>query len=76
VTGLRECRPGGSCPDCNPPPIYCQECCENEIENPGDVCDACLMAPDECDWCGKPLDEDQTRFCSKGCARAAESDHA
>jgi hypothetical protein len=47
VTGLRECAPGGSCPDCNPPPIYCQECLEREIENPGDVCAECEAAAEE-----------------------------
>jgi hypothetical protein len=44
VTGLRECRPGGSCPDCNPKPIWCQGCLEVEIENPGDLCDECEAA--------------------------------
>jgi hypothetical protein len=75
VTGLRECGPSGSCPDCNPPPIYCQECCENEIENPGDLCDECA-AWRECEWCGEILDEGDGKFCSKGCARASESDYA
>lgn len=30
----------------------------------------------QCDWCGTPVCEGEGRYCSKGCARAAESDHA
>lgn len=30
---------------------------------------------DECDWCGTAIGEGE-RFCSRGCARASESDHA
>lgn len=36
-----ECRPGGSCPECNPKPIYCQTCLERPVENAQDLCDVC-----------------------------------
>jgi hypothetical protein len=61
VTGLRECRPGGSCPDCNHrEPLIDEDTGEQR----------------ECDWCTNLLYEGDGKFCSKGCARAAESDHA
>jgi hypothetical protein len=61
MSGLRECAPGGSCPDCNPPPIFCQECLENEIENPGDVCERCTREAAE----EKAADEQTTRDLEK-----------
>lgn len=65
-----ECRPGGSCPTCNPPPAYCPECGDVRVDEAGTVCDACF-AP-KCAWCGEMVDEEQ-KYCSVGCARA---DHA
>jgi hypothetical protein len=35
---MSECRPGGSCPDCNAP----DDTLEDDESSP------------ECDWCGKP----------------------
>lgn len=36
---MRECRPGGTCPQCNPRPVYCPGC-EVEVDEPG-YCDTC-----------------------------------
>ena len=33
---MRECRPGGSCPDCNPKPPVCGWCGDSPVENDGD----------------------------------------
>jgi hypothetical protein len=82
-----QCRPGGTCPDCNDDRPECWECCAT-IEHEDAVtvrigvkdrtlcpdCAATLNAERECDWCGEPSGE--MRFCSAGCRRAAESDHA
>jgi hypothetical protein len=35
------CRPGGSCPECNPPPVYCQTCLEVEVEDVSEPCAEC-----------------------------------
>ena len=37
----RECRPGGSCPECNPPPRMCPFCGDNEINDDEEHCSEC-----------------------------------
>jgi hypothetical protein len=82
------CRPGGSCPDCNDDRPTCWEC-DATVEHEDvtlariggkarTLCPDCAEAEEyesagECEWCGRVSD---IRFCSPGCRRAAESDHA
>ena len=41
---LRECRPGGSCPTCNPAPQWCQWCAKVQVEDVKEPCPACAAA--------------------------------
>ena len=77
-----QCLPGGSCPVCNARVEWCDACGEVEVKREGDLCADCAAEDEEeeaqfdtCDWCGTSIDEGE-RFCSRGCARASESDHA
>jgi hypothetical protein len=38
---MSQCRPGGTCPECNPPPMWCQGCLAVKVENKDDLCPAC-----------------------------------
>lgn len=67
----RECLPGGTCSVCNDPTPTCREC-GRPLDDDG--CPKCDAIP-ECEWCGGGIDEGH-KFCSRDCARAAESDHA
>lgn len=42
-----ECRPGGSCPECNGSEPVCGYCGENPIEPGADRCGECIAALDE-----------------------------
>jgi hypothetical protein len=70
-----ECRPGGSCPYCNPAPEWCSRCTEVVVENRGEVCDDCAALARECGICGSVHDDDGA-VCSTSCAQAAESEGA
>jgi hypothetical protein len=41
------CLPGGSCPECNPAPVYCQTCFRNPTANVDEPCGECEAAMEE-----------------------------
>jgi hypothetical protein len=63
-----ECRTGGSCPDCNPPPPVCG--CGAEVAEDGESCEACSL----CFWCGDRPKRPGSAFCSSACGKAHYSD--
>jgi hypothetical protein len=48
-----ECRPGGSCPECNAVTHCCALCDDQEVEAEGDVCGDCMAKSDD-DYADEP----------------------
>ena len=63
-----QCRPGGSCPECNAKPIMCADCGDEEVSEEGAFCAECDLER-TCPGCGGGIDPGD-KWCSDECRRA------
>ncbi len=66
-----ECRPGGSCPECNAVTYYCADCGDEEVSEEGAFCAECEVQH-TCANCGGGIDKGDV-YCGPECRSEAEA---